>query len=62
MICCGSSVYLKNTFGVGYNLSIVKEDMKKESTEIKNFISSHIKGSKVISDVSAEVGFQLPMD
>lgn len=26
LICCGSSVFLKNKFGVGYNLIIVKED------------------------------------
>ena len=24
--CCGSSVYLKNKFGVGYNLTLVKKD------------------------------------
>lgn len=24
MICCGSSIYLKNRFGVGYNLTFVK--------------------------------------
>lgn len=24
LICCGSSVFLKNRFGVGYNLTIVK--------------------------------------
>jgi len=26
LICCGSSVFLKNKFGVGYNLTIVKEN------------------------------------
>ena len=24
--CCGSSIFLKNKFGVGYNLVIVKKD------------------------------------
>ena len=24
--CCGSSVFLKNKFGVGYNLTLVKKD------------------------------------
>ena len=26
LICCGSSVFLKNKFGVGYNLTMVKEN------------------------------------
>jgi len=26
LICCGSSVFLKNKYGVGYNLTIVKRD------------------------------------
>jgi ATP-binding cassette subfamily A (ABC1) protein 3 len=26
--CCGSSVFLKNKFGVGYNLTISKKDQK----------------------------------
>lgn len=25
MTCCGSSIYLKNKFGVGYNITFVKE-------------------------------------
>ena len=25
MTCCGTSIYLKNKFGVGYNINFVKE-------------------------------------
>lgn len=31
LICCGSSVFLKNTFGIGYNLTIVKKDITEDS-------------------------------
>ena len=27
LVCCGTSVYLKNKFGVGYNLTIVKDNI-----------------------------------
>lgn len=26
LLCCGSSIYLKNKFGIGYTLTIVKTD------------------------------------
>lgn len=38
LICCGSSVFLKNEFGVGYNLTMVKEDPIVDSTPIINLI------------------------
>jgi len=38
LICCGSSVFLKNQFGVGYNLTIVKKDMNLDSKPIIEFI------------------------
>lgn len=61
LICCGSSVFLKNEFGVGYNLTMVKEDPIVDSTPIINLIHQHIPLAKVLSNVSAEVAFQLPL-
>lgn len=34
LICVGSSVYLKNKFGVGYNLTIVKENTNVDSNPV----------------------------
>jgi hypothetical protein len=34
LICSGSSVYLKNKFGVGYNLTSIS----KKEKNIKNFL------------------------
>jgi len=61
LICCGSSVFLKNQFGVGYNLTLVKNDTNVDSTPIINLVSNSIKECKLLSNVSAEVSFQLPM-
>jgi ATP-binding cassette subfamily A (ABC1) protein 3 len=34
LICCGSSVFLKSKFGVGYNLTIVKKETTDNSSPI----------------------------
>ena len=62
LICCGSSVFLKNKFGVGYNLTIVKKETTDGSSPIIDAIQKIINTSKILADVSAEVAFQLPMD
>lgn len=61
LICCGSSVFLKNKFGVGYNLTLVKQDTTVDSNPIIALITSCIPEVKVLSNVSAELAFQLPM-
>lgn len=42
LICCGSSVFLKNKYGVGYNLTIVKKDVMSNSDPIIQHIKSVI--------------------
>ncbi|GMF31471.1 unnamed protein product [Phytophthora lilii] len=59
--CCGSALYLKNQFGVGYNLTIVKEENCDDSKVI-DFISRYIPSSRVLSNVGTEIAFQLPLD
>ncbi|KAF1779910.1 P-loop containing nucleoside triphosphate hydrolase [Phytophthora cactorum] len=59
--CCGSALYLKNQFGVGYNLTIVKEENCDDSKVI-DFVSRHIPSSRVLSNVGTEIAFQLPLD
>ena len=39
--CCGSSLFLKNRFGVGYNLVIAKKS-REQAPQIDNFITSYI--------------------
>ncbi|CAM9216529.1 unnamed protein product, partial [Ectocarpus fasciculatus] len=92
--CCGSSIFLKNHYGVGYNLTIVRdiqgadtaavdptaaaissqEENDKEQgvnttatqeqgvKPIKHLVRSHVKEATLLSNVGAEVSFQLPND
>lgn len=58
--CVGSSVFLKNKFGVGYNL-IVSKNNSDTNDKIKDFISQVIPESIQLSSVSREELFQLPL-
>ncbi|GAB9467021.1 hypothetical protein Gpo141_00004381 [Globisporangium polare] len=59
--CCGSSLFLKNRYGVGYNLTMVKEEGCDDSKVI-DFVKEHIPSCTVLSNVGTEVAFQLPLD
>ena len=59
LICCGSSEFLKERFGVGYNLTIVKSDNNVDSNKLIEFIKSIIPSSNVLSNVSSEIAIQL---
>ena len=41
MFTCGTSHYLKHQFGVGYNLTIVKEE-NCDSKQLENLIMKHV--------------------
>ncbi|KAL4488936.1 hypothetical protein ABPG72_005723 [Tetrahymena utriculariae] len=59
IVCLGRPLFLKNKFGTGYNLTVVKKDPTDSSQPIKEFMKQYIQDVKVLSDVSAEVCFQL---
>ena len=50
--CCGSSLFLKNKFDVGYRLSMVKKN-NETNHELHNFVTSHIETALKLSDISA---------
>ncbi|RLN98523.1 hypothetical protein BBJ28_00023418 [Nothophytophthora sp. Chile5] len=58
--CCGSSLFLKNRYGAGYNLTLVKDEDCKDSAVIA-FVSSFVPKSQVLSNVGTEIAFQLPL-
>ena len=62
LMCCGSGHYLKNRFGVGYNITFVKSSNVKSSEEIIKIVKKHVSSSVILSDVSSEISMQLPMD
>ncbi|KAF1325903.1 Abc transporter a family member 1, partial [Globisporangium splendens] len=58
--CCGSPLFLKNRYGAGYNLTIVKEEGCDDSKVI-DFVTRHVPSCSVLSNVGTEVAFQLPL-
>ncbi|TMW64067.1 hypothetical protein Poli38472_014184 [Pythium oligandrum] len=60
--CCGSSLFLKNRYGAGYNLTLVKDDQACNDSEVINFITSYVPNAQVLSNVGSEIAFQLPLD
>ncbi|TMW59993.1 hypothetical protein Poli38472_000035 [Pythium oligandrum] len=59
--CCGSSLFLKNRYGAGYNLTIVKEEGCND-VRVRDFVLGHIPGGRVLSNVGMEIAFQLPLE
>lgn len=57
--CCGSSLFLKKNFGVGYNLTMDKTT-QHEAPQIDEFITQRIPGAIKLSEVSSEISYQLP--
>ena len=59
--CCGSSLFLKKAFGVGYNMTIEKVDPTHfDSANMRSFVSSRIPDCKFLTDVGTEMVIQLP--
>jgi len=60
--CLGRPLFLKNRFGVGYSLTIVKNTILDPSEPIIKFIKSYIPEAKITSNASAELSMQLPLE
>jgi ATP-binding cassette subfamily A (ABC1) protein 3 len=62
--CLGSSLFLKNRYGVGYNLTISKKinvSSSSHSRKIIDLVTRHIPDAELLADASAEISFQLPL-
>lgn len=59
--CVGSSLFLKNIFGVGYNMTLEKKSaISFDSNKVVNLIASHVPECNVLTDVGTELTVQLP--
>ena len=45
LICVGSSLFLKNRFGVGYNLTIVKTSKEEKTPRIEQYLKERLGSS-----------------
>eukprot|EP00475_Leptophrys_vorax_P005671 TRINITY_DN13418_c0_g2_i1.p1 TRINITY_DN13418_c0_g2~~TRINITY_DN13418_c0_g2_i1.p1 ORF type:complete len:1145 (+),score=272.12 TRINITY_DN13418_c0_g2_i1:223-3435(+) len=62
IICGGSSLFLKNLYGVGYTMTITKAD--KAPLDINNrlvsAVKSHVPTADILSETAGELSFRLP--
>eukprot|EP00937_MAST-01D_sp_MAST-1D-sp2_P003591 g3591.t1 len=61
--CCGSSLFLKNRFGAGYRLIVVKREDSQEPhfDALKALVTRCVAAAKVSTNVGTEVSFELPI-
>lgn len=59
--CCGSSLFLKNKFGIGYHLTLVLDTKSKESA-ITNLINLHVAKAEKNRHHGRELSYILPHD
>lgn len=60
LLTCGSSMFLKNKFGFGYGLTLVKENSEVSTEKVTQMIESHVQGAKLEGDISKELKYILP--
>ncbi|OQS02783.1 ATP-binding Cassette (ABC) Superfamily [Thraustotheca clavata] len=60
--CCGSSLFLKNKYGAGYSLSLIKSSESFDLPTLSTLVNSFVPAAKVLSNVGTEIAYQLPLD
>jgi energy-coupling factor transporter ATP-binding protein EcfA2 len=58
--CCGSSLFLKKVYGVGYTFTVVRSEHGTGGAPVVDMVTSRIPEADVLSDVGAEQSFRLP--
>ncbi|KAG7383465.1 hypothetical protein PHYPSEUDO_003627 [Phytophthora pseudosyringae] len=59
--CAGSSLFLKNRFGAGYNLTMIKaSDGSCDAQAVETFLTKYVPDVKCLSSSGSELVFQLP--
>lgn len=61
LVCLGSSLFLKQRYGVGYNLTLVKKT-KEENLAALEYINRELGTVEKLSEVSSEITIQVPTD
>jgi len=61
LLCCGSSPFLKNKFGVGYSITFTKQSPETDSAPIISIIKKHVPGAEILSNIATDLSIQLPL-
>jgi ATP-binding cassette subfamily A (ABC1) protein 3 len=60
LVCCGTSLFLKSKYGVGYSLVITRNDNDEEhKIKILETVKSHLDKFDVINDIGGELFFRV---
>lgn len=61
VLCLGTSLFLKNRYGAGYKLTMVKK-FKKSNKKIQPYLESIFGKVEKLSEVSQEITFKIDYD
>ncbi|XP_070574888.1 phospholipid-transporting ATPase ABCA3-like [Ptychodera flava] len=61
LMCSGSSLFLKNRYGIGYHMNLVK-NAACDRIAIDSLIKRHVPPAELVSDVGAELSYILPRE
>ena len=59
--CCGTPLFLKNKYGVGYHMIMVK-NADCDVRRVRNLVTSFVPEAKLESNMAAELSFVLPRE
>jgi ATP-binding cassette subfamily A (ABC1) protein 3 len=59
--CCGSSLFLKKRYGAGYCLTMIKAENQCDEDGVKTLLKTMVPTATILSDVGAEMSFQMPL-
>lgn len=59
--CCGSSLFLKARYGVGYNLTMTKAGPDCDESAVTRLVNRHVPQAVPLSSAGGEMAFQLPL-
>mmetsp|Transcript_42799 Transcript_42799/g.30866 ORF Transcript_42799/g.30866 Transcript_42799/m.30866 type:complete len:133 (+) Transcript_42799:1352-1750(+) len=54
LVCLGPSLFLKQRYGVGYNLTLVKKS-KEDNSQVMDYIREHLGDVEKLSEISNEI-------
>lgn len=58
--CCGSSLFLKSRYGVGYSLTLTKAENMRDDSKAQTLLMQHVPTAELVSHVAGELSFRLP--
>ena len=59
--CCGTSLFLKNKFGIGYNITMTRASQKWSHQDISRSILKYIPDARLLSAAGGELSYRLPL-